>query len=100
MDFLTVFSKHFINSHPNLANISFGLIIISVFVGGPWVVYLLLRERISKGRYVFQSKRVNTTDNTNLEHLYLLDTVTGDLFFVEGKMRYFKMYSQDAKKSQ
>ena len=98
MEFLTIFAKHFVEQNPCLSDIFFGLMIIAIFLGGPVVIYQLFKERLNKGRYVFQIKQIlTTTQGEKADQLYMLDTMKGDLFFIDGKAYYHRVHPRDWK---
>ncbi|MBS1984929.1 MAG: hypothetical protein JST16_12240 [Bdellovibrionales bacterium] len=97
MEVLVKFAEHFINEHPCLSDLfTFVMMIVAVVVtlGVPFIIWLLLHEKINKGRYVFEKKNLGTQQG---EQLFFLDTMKGDLFFVSGKAYYERVHMRDWK---
>lgn len=95
MGALEKLAEHLIVSDPDLAKwIGIGLLVM-LFVMLPILAFVLLTERYNKGRYVFEKKGFGGAGGSSVEQLYMLDTMKGVLFHVEGNHRYQKMYPLD-----
>src|ERR1700722_4077519 len=69
-------------------------LIIGIFLLSPILMYVLLSERFNKGRWLFERKSIGGGER---EHLYLLDTMRGRLYWVDGKAYFSRVHPRDWK---
>jgi len=91
---LAAFSEHFVANHPDLSDCLTGLVMLMLFVVSPILIFVLLSERYNKGRYLFEKKEIGQDQR---QHLYLLDTMRGRLYWVDGKAFYSRVHQRDWK---
>jgi hypothetical protein len=91
MGVLEQFAVHFISTWPNLSDLITGFIIVALFIISPFVVYLILKERYNKGRFIFEKKGHGGAGEANYELLYMLDTMKGTLYSILPSGEYEKL---------
>lgn len=96
MSVLNLFAAAFISKHPTWTDILTILAIFGCFFVAPIALFVTLKTKFNNGRYVFEKRKIFQTNAVqDVEHLYMLDTVKGHLFFVEGNYRYRRMVMED-----
>lgn len=78
------FAAHFIDKYPCASNFFMFIGMTMLLVAAPVAIFVLLKTRYNKGRYVFQSKGRSQAQGQG-EALYMLDTMSGDIYWVDGK---------------
>lgn len=91
---LEKFAEHFIAQHPCLSDVVAITLIGMLFIASPILIFILLSEKYNKGRYIFEKKN---TGSDQREHLYMLDTMKGKLYWVEGKAHFSRLHERDWK---
>jgi hypothetical protein len=92
---LDAFAAVFISNHPFWADFLTVVTVVGLFLVAPIGLFVVLKTKYNQGRYVFQKRQLQASTEHSGEHLYLLDTIKGTLYFVEGNYRYKRMVIDD-----
>lgn len=98
MGVLDKFAENFIARYPEFSVWLMFVVVAVLFIAAPIALFLLFSEKYNKGRYIFEKKGHGGAGGANYEMLYMLDTMKGKLYSVDGNARYKRMHEQDWKK--
>jgi hypothetical protein len=96
MTILEKFAEHFIAQNPFFSDCLTGTFVVMLFIVSPILIFVLLSDRYNKGRYIFERKHSGSGADQK-ESLYLLDTMKGRLFWVDGKAYFSRVHERDWK---
>jgi hypothetical protein len=91
---LEKFVEHFIEQYPCVSDVFTFVLVTMLFIVSPILIFVLLSERYNRGRYIFERKAAGQDQR---DQLYLLDTMKGRLYYVDGKAYFNRVHERDWK---